>query len=97
MDSIREVLSSAIQSGGAISDFRQAGGSEGYFQNLLYVYAGKEESCHYCEFSIQSQVIAGRNSFLCPACERQSIIKSSAKRIKGAQSSRKATPRTRRS
>ena len=67
---IKEVLSEAIRCGGTtISDFRQAGGSKGYFQNHLYVYGKQGEKCCFCSSTIESQVIGGRNSFWCASCQ----------------------------
>ena len=95
VESIREILQQAIECGGStISDFRQAGGSEGYFQNFFYVYDRDGESCIYCSTSIKSQVIAGRSSFWCPGCQSGSIIKKSSSRSQRAQSVRKKTSRT---
>lgn len=69
-EAIKEVLEEAIACGGTtISDFKQAGGSEGYFQNFLLVYGRDKEECVFCDSMIQSQVIVGRNSFWCPKCQ----------------------------
>lgn len=70
-ESIREVLYDAIDCGGStISDFVQAGGSEGYFQNLLLVYGRDKEECMFCKTMIRSQAIVGRNSFWCSTCQK---------------------------
>jgi formamidopyrimidine-DNA glycosylase len=70
-ESIREVLFDAIACGGStISDFTQAGGSEGYFQNLFLVYGRAKQECLYCGDRVQSQAIVGRNSFWCPSCQK---------------------------
>ena len=71
-DAIVEVLLDAIHWGGTtISDFKSAGGSEGYFQNLLLVYGRDKEECVFCNQMIQSQTIVGRNSFWCPKCQKK--------------------------
>lgn len=68
---IKQVLHEAIFFGGTtISDFKQAGGSEGYFQNLLLVYGRDKEVCVVCGSMIKSQAIVGRNSFWCPQCQQ---------------------------
>ncbi|MCB0378071.1 MAG: bifunctional DNA-formamidopyrimidine glycosylase/DNA-(apurinic or apyrimidinic site) lyase [Bdellovibrionales bacterium] len=69
-EAIAHTLWDAIACGGTtISDFRQAGGSSGYFQNLLFVYGRAGEPCPLCNTTIESQVIVGRNSFWCPQCQ----------------------------
>lgn len=66
------VLLEAIELGGTtIRDFRQAGGSSGYFQNLLLAYGRSKQSCHFCQTPIRSQFIVGRNSFWCPSCQKK--------------------------
>jgi len=69
---IVDVLLQAIELGGTtIRDFRQAGGSSGYFQNFLLAYGRNKESCHFCQTPIRSQFIVGRNSFWCPNCQKK--------------------------
>ncbi|MEM7645722.1 MAG: bifunctional DNA-formamidopyrimidine glycosylase/DNA-(apurinic or apyrimidinic site) lyase [Pseudomonadota bacterium] len=71
-EAIRETLFDAIDCGGTtISDFKQAGGSTGYFQNFLLVYGRDKEECCFCQTMIQSQVIVGRNSYWCPSCQEK--------------------------
>lgn len=68
---IREVLCRAIEAGGTtIRDFRQAGGSAGYFQQQLYVYGREGEACRQCESILQARVIGGRNTFWCRQCQK---------------------------
>ena len=70
-EAIQVVLNDAIFWGGTtISDFKQAGGSEGYFQNQLMVYGKAKEPCQFCETPLVSEVIGGRNSFWCPQCQK---------------------------
>ena len=67
---IRDVLGDAIAFGGStISDFRQAGGSQGYFQNHHFVYACADQPCAICEQPISSTVLAGRSTFWCSSCQ----------------------------
>lgn len=71
VESIQEVLLEAIACGGStISDFTQAGGGEGYFQNFLLVYGRDKEECCFCGTKIRSRAIVGRNSFWCPTCQK---------------------------
>lgn len=68
---IKAVLLEAIQAGGStIRDFRQAGGSEGYFQHSFAVYGRLGQPCLTCGSTIRGQVIAGRASCWCPRCQR---------------------------
>ncbi len=70
-ESIKNILIDAIACGGTtISDFKQAGGSSGYFQNFLLVYGRDKEDCHFCGTMIRAQAIVGRNSFWCPSCQK---------------------------
>ncbi len=71
VQAIQQVLGEAIACGGTtISDFTQAGGSKGYFQNLLLVYGRDREACRFCGAAIRSRAIVGRNSFWCPSCQK---------------------------
>lgn len=70
-EAIVEVLQDAIDCGGTtISDFKQAGGSAGYFQNFLLAYGRDREPCCFCGHRIESRAIVGRNSFWCPHCQK---------------------------
>jgi formamidopyrimidine-DNA glycosylase len=71
VESIKETLWEAIFCGGStISDFKQAGGSEGYFQNYFFVYGRDKELCRFCESVILSKIITGRNSYWCSSCQK---------------------------
>ncbi len=71
LEKIREVLSEAIEAGGStISDFKQAGGSQGYFQNSFKVYGRKDEPCIQCRKPIRLKTIGGRSSFYCSHCQK---------------------------
>lgn len=68
---IREVLHAAIQAGGStISDFRQAGGGEGYFQHHFDVYGREGQPCNNCGHILRSDIIGGRSSVWCSRCQR---------------------------
>ena len=68
---IRQVLQEAITAGGTtLSDFRDSDGSSGYFQTMLRVYGRKGEPCPACQRPVRSQVLAGRSTFYCPACQK---------------------------
>lgn len=67
---IQNVLSAAIKAGGTtISDFKQAGGSEGYFQQKLNVYGRGGQACVTCGSAIKQITQAGRSSYYCPKCQ----------------------------
>ncbi len=68
---IKIVLKKAIEQGGTtLRDFAQADGNPGYFTQHLNVYGRVGEQCDLCETLIKSKVIAQRNTFFCPACQR---------------------------
>lgn len=68
---IREILKSAIQAGGStISDYRNSKGEAGNFQSSFSVYDRKADPCPNCSAPIRARVIAGRNTFWCPKCQR---------------------------
>lgn len=70
---IRDVLRSAIESGGSsLKDYRQADGELGYFQHSFDVYDREGRPCHTpsCTGSIRRLVQSGRSTFFCPQCQR---------------------------
>lgn len=69
---IQKVLQQSIEAGGStISDFAQAGGDKGYFQNQFRVYDKEGSVCTKCKQSkIRSQVLGGRSTFWCPTCQK---------------------------
>lgn len=71
VDSVRSILSRAIEAGGStISDYRNSHGDEGEYQSNFLVYDRSSEPCLKCGTAIRSRVIAGRNTFWCPKCQR---------------------------
>ncbi|MBV7388757.1 bifunctional DNA-formamidopyrimidine glycosylase/DNA-(apurinic or apyrimidinic site) lyase [Pasteurellaceae bacterium TAE3-ERU1] len=70
---IKTVLGNAIEQGGTtLRDFIQPDGTPGYFAQQLWVYGRAGEACKVCGSEIQSAVIAQRNSFFCPKCQKTS-------------------------
>lgn len=70
VDSAKQILQKAIQSGGTtLSDFRNAQGEPGYFQQDLYVYQRAGLPCKLCKTEIQYIKLSGRSSFFCPECQ----------------------------
>jgi formamidopyrimidine-DNA glycosylase len=69
---IKKILTLSIEKGGSsISDFAQASGESGYFQNTFKVYDRAGDKCMTCATSvIKSQVLGGRNTFWCARCQK---------------------------
>ena len=68
----KNVLQEAIKAGGStISDFKQAGGESGYFQNHFSVYGRKGQGCYVCGTVIKEVKLTGRSSFYCPKCQKR--------------------------
>ncbi len=71
VDAIKKVLLQAIEQGGTtLKDFENADAKPGYFQQSLQVYGRVNEECALCQAIITTKVLAGRNSFYCPKCQR---------------------------
>lgn len=71
--SIRDVLSEAIEAGGSsLRDHRQTDGTLGYFQHRFSVYDREDEACQResCNGTVTRQVQNGRSSFFCPQCQK---------------------------
>jgi formamidopyrimidine-DNA glycosylase len=68
---VKEVLKEAIALGGSsISDYVDADGEEGFFQQQHRVYGREDEPCLVCKTPIKRIVIAGRSSHYCPQCQK---------------------------
>jgi len=68
---VREVLNEAIALGGSsVSDYVDANGEEGFFQQQHRVYGREGEPCLICKTPIKRVVIAGRSSHYCPKCQK---------------------------
>jgi formamidopyrimidine-DNA glycosylase len=68
---VREVLAEAIsRRGTTFSDYRDAAGMSGGFQNMLQVYQRHREPCTTCGTCICRSVVAGRGTHFCPTCQR---------------------------
>jgi formamidopyrimidine-DNA glycosylase len=69
--SIREVLEEAIKCRGTtMSDYRDAAGLAGRFQEKLQVYGRKSQPCLRCGAVICRSQVAGRGTHFCPVCQR---------------------------
>ncbi len=70
VEAVRLVLSEAIsRRGTTFSDYRDAAGLSGSFQNSLRVYQRHCEPCPSCGTAICRSVVAGRGTHFCPGCQ----------------------------
>jgi formamidopyrimidine-DNA glycosylase len=68
---IKKILSRSIESGGSsISDFAQATGESGYFQNSFCVYDREGKDCVVCGRKIKAAVMGGRSTYWCGQCQK---------------------------
>ena len=68
---LRRILLEAIAAGGStISDYRNAYGKSGIFQDSFQVYGKKGLPCPACGKTLKAEQIAGRTSTHCPRCQR---------------------------
>jgi formamidopyrimidine-DNA glycosylase len=69
---LRRILLEAIAAGGStISDYRNAYGKSGIFQDSFQVYGKKGEPCPACGEALQASQIAGRTSTHCAVCQKK--------------------------
>jgi formamidopyrimidine-DNA glycosylase len=69
---IRRVLQHAIRDrGSSISNFVDAEGQPGEYQQRHRAYGREGKPCFRCGTKIKREVIAGRSSFFCPRCQRR--------------------------
>jgi len=70
VDSIREVLTAAIEAGGStLRDYARPDGELGYFAKQWRVYGREGETC-LCGAAIQRRVDGGRSTFYCAKCQK---------------------------
>ncbi len=71
-EAIQEVLRAAIAHGGSsISDYVDADGQRGSFQNSHLVYGKEGEACVRCGAAIRRIVVGQRGTHYCPKCQRR--------------------------
>lgn len=69
--SIKKIIQQAIELGGSsISDYINANGDLGYFQNSHKVYGREGQNCLLCKSLIKKIKQSGRSSFYCPQCQK---------------------------
>jgi formamidopyrimidine-DNA glycosylase len=77
---LQKILRNAIQMrGSSISDFVDADGVEGDYQQHHKVYGREGEKCSRCGARIKRIIVAGRSSHFCPVCQRAPRRKSGSR------------------
>lgn len=67
---IRKILKKGIKMGGtSVSDYVNALGKAGQFQNELNVYKKEGKKCNYCDEKIVKKKVSGRVARFCPNCQ----------------------------
>ncbi len=67
---IKVTLKKALKAGGtSIQDYLKPDGSQGNFQNSLFVYRRKGEPCFRCGSPIKVQKDGNRSTYFCPVCQ----------------------------
>jgi len=68
---MRDVLREAVRlRGSSVSDYVDAEGQRGDYQQRHRVYQREGKRCFRCGAAIRRVVVAGRSSFFCPRCQR---------------------------
>ncbi|MGE5554235.1 MAG: bifunctional DNA-formamidopyrimidine glycosylase/DNA-(apurinic or apyrimidinic site) lyase [Betaproteobacteria bacterium] len=76
-DAIREVITEGIAyRGTSVRDYVDGDGRAGAFQERLRVYRRTGRPCLRCATPIQRTVIAGRGTFYCPRCQKETGTRS---------------------
>jgi formamidopyrimidine-DNA glycosylase len=69
--SLQKILRYAIAlRGSSISDFLDAEGQPGEYQQHHQAYGREAQRCFRCETEIRRGIVAGRSSFFCPRCQK---------------------------
>lgn len=70
-EATKKILKKAIRMRGtSVSDYRDASGKTGKFQNYLNVYGRHGQKCKRCGTIIEKSIISQRSTFYCPRCQR---------------------------
>ncbi|MGM0548164.1 MAG: DNA-formamidopyrimidine glycosylase [Bacillota bacterium] len=68
---MREILQKGIIYGGtSFSDYVNAFGEKGSFQEELRVHQREEKKCYQCGTKIKKIKISGRSTYFCPQCQK---------------------------
>ncbi len=67
---MRRLLAKAIEAGGStLRDYADAEGQAGRYQQSHLVYGRSGQPCRKCETNLNTHLVAGRTTVLCPACQ----------------------------
>ena len=70
-NNIRKILKLGIKyNGTTFSDYVNAFGEKGSFQEKLQVYQKEGEKCHKCKERITKDKVSGRSTYYCPNCQK---------------------------
>ncbi|HEY4355699.1 MAG TPA: bifunctional DNA-formamidopyrimidine glycosylase/DNA-(apurinic or apyrimidinic site) lyase [Acidobacteriaceae bacterium] len=68
---LQQILAKAIKLGGSsVSDYVDADGVRGFFQQEHKVYGRAGENCTVCETPLKKIVVGGRTTVYCPVCQK---------------------------
>ncbi len=71
-ESMRRILARAIEKkGSSLSDYVDAAGREGSYQEFHKVYGRAGEPCARCGRPVRRTVVGGRGTYFCPGCQRK--------------------------
>ena len=75
---LQEILRKAIaMRGSSISDFLDAEGEPGEYQQHHRAYGREGKRCYRCKTPIRRIIVAGRSSFFCPKCQPAPRVRAS--------------------
>jgi formamidopyrimidine-DNA glycosylase len=78
---LQNILKKAILlRGSSISDFLDAEGLPGEYQQHHRVYGREGQRCFRCKSMIRRAIVAGRSSYFCPKCQRAPKLRKKARR-----------------
>ncbi len=71
LTALKKVLTKAVDSfGTSVGDYTRTDGSNGRFQDFLYVYGREGEPCRVCGSHIVVKKIGNRSTRYCPKCQK---------------------------
>jgi len=72
---VKSVLKQGIQhKGSSVSDYTDAYGTAGSFQNYHRVYGKAGQNCSECSATIERIKVAGRSTHFCPSCQKEANL-----------------------